>query len=158
MISAVTYTGMAKYEWQNYEMARGRRTNFGTFKVPDLMEIWYVILDEWHFTCQMSNPLWRWCCNQTTSVNFQEDQCTILTYQQQQSKHVTTQSVKLTALLRVWSKIQCGTVITRSIFSIILTIDTDQLWGGCCDSNIWFTFCLWYRSVVGNIVINETAL
>ena len=44
-------------------------------------------------------------------------------------------------------EIQCGAVIMRSIVSKILTTGTSQLaregelWGVCCDSNIWFTFC-----------------
>ena len=56
--------------------------------------------------------------------------------------------------------IQCDSVIARSIFSQILTIDTpylareDDLWGVCCDSNILLTFCHCYCGVVSNIVIN----
>ena len=60
--------------------------------------------------------------------------------------------------------IQHGTVIKRSIFSQILTIDTPYLahkgevWGVCCDSKILLTFCHCYRSAVCHIVINWTAL
>ena len=57
-----------------------------------------------------------------------------------------------------------GTVIKRSIFSQILTIDNPYLarkgevWGVCCDSKILLTFCHCYRSAVCHIVINWTAL
>ena len=33
-----------------------------------------------------------------------------------------------------------------------------EIWGVCCDYNIWFTFCHCYRSVVCNTVINQAAL
>ena len=38
--------------------------------------------------------------------------------------------------------IQCGVVITRSIFSQILTIDTreGEVWGVGCDFEFWFTY------------------
>ena len=42
---------------------------------------------------------------------------------------------------KIWH-VQCGALITRSIFTEILTIDTPQLaregevWGVCCDSYI----------------------
>ena len=29
-----------------------------------------------------------------------------------------------------------------------------ELWGVCCDSDIWFTFCHCYRSVMCDIMIN----
>ena len=57
------------------------------------------------------------------------------------------------------NKIQCSTV-TRSIFSKILTIDTPYLahegevWGVCCGSKIWFTFCHCYHSAICNTMIN----
>ena len=55
-------------------------------------------------------------------------------------------------------KLQRDAVITRSIFSTILKIDTPQLshegemWGVCCDSKLWFAFCHCYRSATCNIV------
>ena len=51
--------------------------------------------------------------------------------------------------------------ITPSIFSQILTTDTlyhaceGEIWGVCCDSNIWFNFChcsCCYRNAVCNIL------
>ena len=52
--------------------------------------------------------------------------------------------------------IQCSAVITQSIFSQILLINTQQLagegneWVVCCGSYIWFTFCHCYGSVICN--------
>ena len=48
---------------------------------------------------------------------------------------------------------RCGAVIMHPTFCKIFTIE-DEIWGECCDSNIWFIFCHCCRSVVCNVVIN----
>ena len=55
------------------------------------------------------------------------------------------------SLMKTYSKfpkkLQRGADTTRSILSQTLTTDTPWLetWGVCCDSNIWFNFCHFYR-------------
>ena len=75
------------------------------------------------------------------------------------NNHAKTCTITLGQSENLGHRIQCGAVIMWLIFSKILTVDTPlltregEVWDVCCDSDICFTFCHCYRSVVYNIVI-----
>ena len=64
----------------------------------------------------------------------------------------------------IYRHMQCGAVMTRSVFFTIHIIHTPQLtregevWDVCFELEVWVTFCCYHYSTVSNIVINRTAL